>query len=325
MVLKIKNNQAVVLKEWGEEKLENKVNIKGEYMEDKKVIYGDLGLLFVAIIWGAGFVFTKNALNIITPFYINGLRFLIAAVALTIISFNKIRKISKKEIKSGIIVGFFMFLGFTFQTLGIRYVTTGVSAFITASNVVMVPFMYWVLTKVRPNKFDIMGAILCFLGIGILSFNKNIGVGIGEFLTFLCAIGFGLQIVSVGIFVKDVDPFVLSTIQFYFASILSFIIAFIFEPPMTSVTSDMIVPILYLGLVSSMLGFTIQNIAQRHTPSTHAAIILSLESIFGSIFGILLLGELITKRFVIGSLIILISVIITETRLEFLYNKEEVG
>src|SRR5699024_3333785 len=137
-------NQTVVLKEWAEEKLENKVNIKGEYMEDKKVIYGDLGLLFVAIIWGAGFVFTKNALNIINTFYINGLRFLIAAVALTIISFNKIRKTGKKEIKSGIIVGFFMFLGFTFQTLGIRYVTTGVSAFITASNVVMVPFMYWV-------------------------------------------------------------------------------------------------------------------------------------------------------------------------------------
>lgn len=291
-------------------------------MKDKKVIYADLALLFVAIIWGGGFVATKNVLDVITPFYLSGIRFLIAAVFLTIISFKKLKNITKYEIKAGTIVGFFMFLGFAFQTVGMQYTTAGVSAFITAANVVMVPFLYWGLTKIRPNRYEIMGAIFCFIGIGILSFERDIGIGLGELLTFLCAIGFALQIVAVGFFAREVDPFILSTIQFYFTSMLSFIIAFIFEPPMPQITSNMIMPILYLGLVSSMLAFTIQNVAQRYTTTTHAAILLSLEAVFGSLFGILLLGEYASIRFIVGSILILLSVITSETRLEFLVKKE---
>lgn len=294
-------------------------------MKDRKVLYADLALLFVAILWGGGFIATKNILDVISPFYLSGIRFLISAVFLTVVSFNKLKKITKYELKAGIIVGFFMFLGFSFQTVGLQYTTAGVSAFITAANVVMVPFLYWGLTRKRPNRFEIVGAISCFFGITILSFEKNLGVGFGEALTFLCAIGFALQIVSVGFFAKQVDPFVLSTIQFYFTSILSFIIAFIFEPPMPEITSSMIMPILYLGLVSSMLAFTIQNVAQKYTTSTHAAILLGLEGVFGSLFGILLLGELMTTRFIIGSMIILVSVITSETRLEFLIKKEPYG
>ena len=290
-------------------------------MKDRKIIYADLALLFVAIIWGGGFVVTKNVLDVLTPFYLSGVRFLLAALFLTIVSFKKLKNITKYEIKAGVIVGFFMFLGFAFQTVGILYTSAGVSAFITAANVVMVPFLYWGLTKKRPNRFEMIGAMVCFIGIGIISYERGIGIGFGEFLTFLCAIGFALQIVAVGFYAKEVDPFVLSTIQFYFTSILSFIIAFIFEPPMQQISSDMVMPILYLGLVSSMLAFTIQNVAQKYTTTTHAAILLSLEAVFGSLFGILLLGEQASARFIMGSIIILLSVITSETRLEFLIKK----
>lgn len=291
-------------------------------MKDRKVLYADLALLFVAIIWGGGFVATKNILDVLTPFYTSGIRFLIAGVIVGIFSFKKLKKISKHELKAGLIVGFFMFLGFSFQTVGILYTSAGVSAFITAANVVMVPFMYWGLSKKRPNRFEIMGAVFCFLGIAIISFEWGIGIGIGELLTFICAIGFALQIVAVGHFAKEVDPFILSTIQFLFTSLLSFIIAFIFEPPLPQFTSTMIGPLLYMSLVSSMLAFTIQNVAQKYTTTTHAAIFLSLEAVFGSLFGILLLGEQATSRFIVGSIIILLSVITSETRLEFVIKKE---
>lgn len=292
-------------------------------MKDRKIIYADLALLFVAIIWGGGFVATKNVLDVITPFYLTGIRFLIAAVCLSLFSFKKLKKASKGDIKAGVIVGLFMFIGFAFQTVGFQYTTAGVSAFITASNVVMVPFLYWVLSKVKPKRFETIGAILCFIGISILSFDRNIGIGLGEFLTFLGAIGFALQIVAVGFFARGVDIFVLSTTQFFFTSIISFIIAFIFEPPLPQFTSDMLMPILYLSLVSSMLAFTIQNTAQRYTTTTHAAIFLSLEAVFGSLFGIMLLGEELSIRFLVGSIIILLSVITSETGFEFLQNKKE--
>ena len=283
-------------------------------MENKKSLYADLSLLLVAIIWGSGFIATKNALDVMTPFYIIGFRFMIAALALSLFSVKRLKKATKLDVKAGIIVGFFMFLGFAFQTIGLKYTTIGVQAFITASNVVMVPFFYWAISKKRPNNFELFGAFLCFIGIGVLSFDNNLNIGIGEFLTFLCAISFALQIVSVGYFAKSVNPVVLSIIQLYFARIISFAIAFIFEPKIEVITSDMIFPIVYLGIFSSMIAYLIQNIAQVHTSSTHTAIILSMEAVFGSIFSIMLLNEPMNTKFFIGCSAILISVIASETK-----------
>lgn len=286
-------------------------------MKNKKSLYADLSLFLVAIIWGSGFVVTKNALDVMTPFYIMGFRFIIAAVAITIISFKRLKNITKLDFKAGIIVGFFMFLGFAFQTVGLKYTTAGVQAFITASNVVMVPFMYWMLSKKKPDNFEMLGAFICFIGIGVLSFDNNFRIGTGEFLTFLCAISYAMQIVAVGHFAKDVDPFILSTVQLYFAALISFVIAILFEPRITVFTSDMISPILYLGIFSSMIAFLIQNIAQGHTSSTHAAIIMSFEAVFGSFFSIILLGEPMNTKFLIGCIAILISVIVSETKFDF--------
>lgn len=292
-------------------------------MENKKTLYADLALLFVAIIWGSGFVFTKNALDHITPFYIMGFRFLVGTIAITLISIRRLRRITKLDIKAGLIVGFFMFLGFAAQTVGLKYTTVGVQAFITASNVVMVPFFYWILSKKKPDNFEILGAILCFVGIGILSLDSNLHIGNGEFLTFLCAIGFALQIVAVGYFANDVDPYILSVVQLSLATILSFICAFIFEPKITTFNSDMIFPILFLGIFSTFIAFLIQNIAQAHTSSTHAAIILSLEAVFGSVIAIIVLKEPITIKFIIGCLAIFLSVIASETKLGFIKQNEK--
>ncbi len=291
-------------------------------MENKKALYADFSLLIVAIIWGSGFVVTKNALDHLTPFYILGFRFLVGTIAITLISIRRLKKATKLDIKVGLIVGFFMFLGFAAQTVGLKYTTVGVQAFLTASNVVMVPFLYWIVSKKRPDNFEVFGAILCFIGIGVLSLDSSLYVGIGEFLSFLCAVCFAFQIVTVGYFAKDVDPYILSVVQLSLATILSFVCAFLFEPKIAEFNTDMIIPIVYLGIFSTLIAFLIQNIAQGYTSSTHAAIILSLEAVFGSIIAIIFLKEEVTVKFIIGCMAIFISVLASETKFEFLSKKE---
>lgn len=287
-------------------------------MKDKKVLYADLSLLVVAFIWGSGFVVTKGALDHMTPLYILFFRFIVASFFLTLVSYKRLKKAKWLDVKAGLIVGLLMFIGFVTQTVGLQYTTVGIQAFITASNVVMVPFFYWFLTKRKPSSYEFFGAFLCFVGIGILSLDGNLRMGYGEFLTLICALSFALQIVAVGYFARNVDSYVLSTIQLYVASILAFILALTFEPPIYSISSNMILPVMYLGIFTTMLAFLTQNIAQKYTSSTHAAIILSLEAVFGSFLGIALLNESITVKFVIGCIAILISVLASETKFEFL-------
>lgn len=287
-------------------------------MKNKKSLYADISLLFVAIIWGSGFVVMKNTLQNMTPFYILGFRFLISTLLLGIITFKKLKLISRKELKSGIIIGLFLFIGFATQSVGLKYTTAGKQGFITATNVVMVPFMYWVITKKKPDIFEFFAAMLCFVGIGVLSLDTNLTIGYGEFLTFLCAIAFAMHIVSVGYFVKEVDPFSISVIQLGTAAVLSFIFAFLFEPRIKYISSVTVFPILYLAIFGTMIAFLIQNIAQKYTSSTHVAIILSLEAVFGSIFALIFLKEAFTIRFLIGCLAIFISVIASETKFSFL-------
>ena len=290
-------------------------------MSKRKSIYADLSLLLVAIIWGSGFVVTKNALDHVTPYYLLAFRFTIATILLGIIFFKRLRKSNFKDIKSGIVIGLFLFGGFATQTVGLNYTTAGKQAFITATNVVMVPFIYWAISKKRPDNYDILGAVLCLIGIGVLSLDSGLSVNYGDFLTLICAVFFALHISSVGYFAKDSDPLVLTVVQFATAAVLSIICVLLFEPKSIQIQQEAIFPIIYLGLFSTLLAFLIQNVAQKYTSSTHAAIILSLEAVFGSFLALIFLKEAFTFRFVIGCFAILISVITSETKWEFLKTK----
>lgn len=287
-------------------------------MDKKKSLYADLSLLLVAIIWGSGFVVTKNALDHMGPYYLLALRFSFATILFTLVFFKRIKNANIKDIKSGIIVGIFLFGGFATQTVGLNYTTAGKQAFITATNVVMVPFIYWALSKKRPDNYDILGAVLCFLGIGILSLDGGTTINYGDFLTLICAVFFALHISSVGYFAKDSDALVLTVVQFATAAVLSIICLLIFEPGPIKMHQETIFPILYLGILGTLIAFLIQNVAQKYTTSTHTAIILSLESVFGSLLSLIFLKEPFTFRFLIGCIAILMAVIISETKLNFL-------
>ena len=143
-----------------------------ENLNRKKSILADMSLLLVAIIWGSGFIVNKNALDYMDPIYILVLRFTLSSILMGIIFWKRLVKIKLQDLKAGVVIGIFLFLAFLAQTIGLQYTTVSKQAFITASNVVMVPFIYWFVSKKNPDIYEIIAAILCFIGIGILSLEE---------------------------------------------------------------------------------------------------------------------------------------------------------
>ncbi len=291
-------------------------------MKNKKSLYADLSLLLVAIIWGSGFVVTKSTLDHITPYYMLSYRFMISFLLMGIVFFKRFKKAKLEDFKAGFLIGIFLFGGFATQTVGLNYTTVGKQAFITATNVVMVPFIYWGISKKKPGIYEVVSALLCFIGIGILSFENSLRMGYGEFLTLICAMFFALHISAIGYYSKKHDPVVLSIIQMLVAGILSIIFALIFEPKASNISNEAISSILYLSIFSTLIAFLLQNVAQKYTTSTHTAIILSLEAVFGGLMSLIFLKEPFTTKFLIGCIAIFISIITTETKWEFLKKEK---
>lgn len=296
-----------------------------ENSNKRSALLADGALLFVAIIWGSGFIVIKNALEVMNPIYILILRFSFASILLGLIFYKKLLGLKMEDLKAGLIIGLVLFLGFFTQTVGLIYTNVSNSAFITASNVVMVPFIYWLISKKRPDKYGIIAAIICFLGVGILSIDWNMKINIGDLLTLICAVFFALHIVFIGIYSKKHDPILLTILQFGFAAILSLFVGLVMRVDFAPIGKDIGLTIIYLVVVNTVLAFGIQNIAQKYTTSTHAAIILCLESVFGSLFSVWLLKEELTLKLIIGSIIILIAIITAETKWSFLNNSRTIG
>lgn len=294
----------------------------GEIFDKKKILMADLALLMVAFIWGAGFLVVKDSLSHMTPLYLMGIRFIFSALAMALIFFNKTKQIRKHHLKSGVIVGIFLYVAFAFQTVGLQYTTVSNQAFLTGTNVVMVPFLVWIVYKKRPDAFSFIGAILCVLGIGLLTLGDNLTFNPGDILTLVCAFFFGCHITSVGHFAKKEDPIILTITQFGVCAILMIISAVIIEPFPTTFDSSLYMGIGYMVMISTVLAFGAQNVAQKYTPATHAALILCLEAVFGSVLAVIFRGEGFSMKMLIGCIIIFCAIIITETKLEFLgFNK----
>jgi drug/metabolite transporter (DMT)-like permease len=156
----------------------------------------------------------------------------------------------------------------------------------------------------------------------MLTLDGGIHIGLGDSLTLLCAVFFAAHIVSVGFFIEKVDPLSLVIIQLGAAAVFSVIAALIYEPVPRALSSNAIFAIGYLAIFSTMIAFIIQNVAQKYTSSTHAAIILCLESVFGSILSVLMLNEVFTSKMVLGCLTIFIAILTTETKWSFLKRKK---
>ena len=282
-----------------------------------KKILGILGLVTVTIIWGGGFVASDIALQSFTPFQILFIRFLIGAFCMGVPARKERKTITKEEIFCGFLLGAALFSGFSLQILGLQYTTASKNAFLTATNVVMVPFIAFLLERKKIELKSIAGAILALSGAGILSLTSDFSVGLGDSLTLFCAIGFAFQIYLTGKYVHRIRPAILNFMQMLSAAILSFIgLLFSGRITLTGVSSSGLLAMLYLGVVSTTVCYFLQTWAQKYVDESKSAIILSLEAVFGTVFSVILLQEEVTGRMLLGSLTIFLAVLVSEVSIK---------
>lgn len=279
---------------------------------------GEIALTITAIIWGSGFVASSISLEYFTPYQILAGRFLIGAIVLTVIFHKKLKNINKSTMIKGAVLGIFLYLAFALQTVGLQFTTPSKNAFLTAVNVVIVPFIAFVIYKRKIDMYELMGAILAMVGVGILSLKLSAGINIGDLLTLGCAFGFAFHIFFTAKYVKDSDPVSLTLIQMMTAAIIGVIVVLFRGETSFVIEKEGMFSLLYLGIFSTTIAYLLQTVAQKMITETKAAIILSTESFWGMVFSVAILDETMTIKMVIGAILILTAIIISETKIPFL-------
>jgi drug/metabolite transporter (DMT)-like permease len=290
-------------------------------MKNRRLV-ANLLLLLTATIWGFAFVAQRVGGQYVGAFTFNGIRFALGALSLIplIIFFDKRKQNSdnskvepnlKSTLVPGILVGMILYAGATLQQVGLFYTTVGNASFITGLYMVFVPII-GVFLKHKIGKNSWIGVGLAVTGLYLLSINENFSISYGDLLEVIGAIFWAVHILTIDNFTKRINPLKLSFIQFATCSVLSLITAFIFEDITMSGISGALVPILYSGLLSVGVAYTLQVVAQKNAKPSHAAIILSMESVFGAIGGIIILGETMSGRGYIGCALILAGILASQ-------------
>lgn len=283
-----------------------------------KSITSIASLALVALAWGTSYAIIKDTLSHTTPFVLMTIRFGLSTLLLSIIYFRKLIKITRIDFINGIKIGIFMFGAFITLVTGIKYTTASKQSFIVGSYVLMVPFLTWIINKNKPDKYDFIGAICAVIGLFLLTTGSVSGINIGDVISIGCALSFALHMIMIEKYCHDSDPIILTIIQFATTSILFILLVIIFEKPDFSVISTATPQILYLVVIATVIAFVVQNIAQRYISSITTSLILTLESLFGSVFAIFYLNEKISINMLIGCAIILIGIVIHETKDRFI-------
>ncbi len=273
-------------------------------------------LFVVAIVWGSGFIVSQMALdaNASPQLVIMG-RFFVATVAMGLVFFKRIKAdIKKSDILPSLLTGVFLFLGFIVQIFGLQYTTPANNAFLTAANVVMVPFIWWALVKKAPPTRIFIASVICLAGIGILSLKLDgMTFSLGDMLTLLCAFLFACQIVATGYFAQRISPVVLVFLQFLTATILGALVVVATGVEITPMfTTNGLLSIVYLGIFSTCVCYLLQTISQRHVSSSKAAIIMGTEALFGSLFSVIMGYDALTVNMMLGGGVIMVALILTE-------------
>ncbi|MBI9011717.1 MAG: DMT family transporter [Clostridiales bacterium] len=280
--------------------------------DKKKQYFADVSLVVFAILQGAAFVAGKDALNSITPMFLLAFRFGIAALILYGFMFKWIGKLTREDIKNGVVVGTVLFAAYAAQTYGLKYTTASKQGFMLTTYVVMVPFLYWLIHKKRPQIRVVVGSVITIVAIYLISLQETLSLEIGDVLTLVGAFLFAAHILFLEHFTKHMNVFKLAFMQMVMACFLSTTTALLTEPIPFEISSRIWLSLLFLGVFSTFICFTIQTVAQKYTSSSHASIIMSTESVFAAIMGVLILGEVMTKNVIIGCCMIFVAVLIIE-------------
>lgn len=301
----------------------------------------DLLLILVTVIWGTSFVIVKDTISVMGPLTYIAVRFLVAALVLGVWYLLTERRgvrsragqpegsasqssgalqssgtvggtgVSREFLIGGLLTGLALFASYVTQTLGMVTVPAGKAAFITGMYVVMVPIASQVMLRAAPDRASIIGVALATIGLGLMSLNLPLEIAPGDFLVFLCAIGFAAHIILLGRYSRTGSVVLLTVIQLAIVSVCSFIWAAFTERPLR-VPAESWGAIVFTAVASTSFAFLAQTAAQRYTSPTHTALIFSAEAVFGAFFAWLWLGETLSGREIAGAAFILCGMLVSE-------------
>lgn len=305
---------------------------------------GNLLLLLTAMIWGTAFVGQRVGMDSIEPLTFNAARMALAAVVVGALAFtlHLRRKASSQAVsgtaspvksdpvsrkteeqaaqwsitwKGGVCCGLFLTAGSVFQQMGLVYTTAGKAGFITAMYMLVVPILNSVLFKKKNSWLVWLAVFIGVAGMYLLCVNEDFSLTRGDILVCICALMFSGHILCCDYFVKLANPVELAAVQFTAAAVISAVAAFFMENPEWAGILAAALPILYCGLVSGGIGYTLQIVAQKYTDPTVASLLMSLESVFAVIAGTVLLGEQMSNRELLGCVVLFAATVLVQVPL----------
>lgn len=280
----------------------------------RRQLWADALLLLVTAIWGGTFVMVKDAVTSFPVFLFLVMRFGLATLALLMIAYKKLPSLGWRGVAAGTLIGLFLFGGYAFQTVGLRYTSPSKAGFITGLSVVMVPVLSALLLRQRPRLESLLGVLMATVGLGLLTLTQQLGIARGDLLVLVCALCFALHIVSVSAFAPRSDPLALTIVQVGIVTLLSAIVTWLLPGAIVPPRGEIWFAAAFTGVLATALAFALQTSMQRFTTPTHTALIFAGEPVFAAIFGVLLAGDAVTARGIAGGIFIVTGTLIGEIR-----------
>ncbi|PLX16955.1 MAG: hypothetical protein C0597_07580 [Marinilabiliales bacterium] len=269
-------------------------------------------LVLVTIVWGSTFFIIKDTVATVNEHLIVFVRCFQAFIAMFLFQLFKNGKqlFNKKALLYGFIIGILLAITYTSQTIGLKYTSTGHSAFITSSAVIIVPFILFLFFKDKLLKIDIFAVTIVFAGLFLLTYDFETSMNVGDIITILTAASYGFHVVLAGRYVKKTDAVTIVTYQFLGASIVSLLAFFLTNNEAVNISIKAWSSLIYLGIIGTLFCYFVMVWIQKYVSSLKVAIIFSLEPVFAALFGYFIIHETLNPKELIGAALILSGVVV---------------
>lgn len=276
-------------------------------------------IVCATLIWGSTFFLLKDALDDVNLMFLLAFRFTVAAAVLALVFWKRWKDMNLRYLGQGAVLGVLLFAAYAVQNYGLMDTTPGKNAFFTAIYCVIVPFLYWAVDRRPPSRWNVLAALLCVAGIGFVSWDGGLSLGRGELLTLLSGFLYACHIVAVAKFARGRDVFLLTVLQFAFTGLCCWAgTLFTHGVPLDGLPARAWWVLLYLALAATSVALLFQNVGQKYTDPSSAALLLSLEAPFGVAFSVLFGAERPTGLMYFGFFLIFLAVVCSETQFKFL-------
>lgn len=281
-------------------------------------------IVIATLIWGSTFFIMKDTLDTVDLQFLLAFRFTVAAAVLALVFWKRWKLVDRSYWWRGGVMGVFLYVAYTVQNYGLMGTTPGKNAFFTAVYCVIVPFLYWLIDRLRPDRYNVLAAVLCVAGIGFVSWDGGFAMVWGDVLTLVSGLFYACHIVATSRFTRERDVFTLTVIQFGTTALCCWAGTLLTGGiPAGGLPGAAWLSLIYLAVAATTLALLFQNIGQKYTDPSSAAVLLALEAPFGVLFSVLFTEEAPTPFMLFGFLLIFIAILCSETKFSFLRRKTQ--